>query len=787
MTMAMDADVRLLIGVARGGADGDSEALIRKELAEIMKNIKATVTVDTKTFGEQLRKELDAISNSGKFYVNLSKIKIGAGAITDFRKQLSAVINTINLDKGTSVTLTAENIGEVKSKLKDAGDAADEAARKVAAFKVQMEALGHQKTVVQRSLNGLVDSGVSESESQRVASLVEQYRLWAMSVETVRASKEATSDEYRLSLEAEGAAILENINRIYAERQAAEEAAAAEAAAARSAEAANKEKMATINEVISAYKKVSTYIDKNPRIDGTELEQLKLMREQLLGVWNDSKNAADGMTSMSKTDLRKLLSDFAALDTSITESGKKGNTLVGIISSAYKKFGGWMLVTRSLMVMVNNFKQMVTNVRALDAAMTELKKVTDETRATYTRFFNEAAVRAKSLGATLTDTITATADFARLGYSISEAAELADAALVYKNVGDGINDISEASESVISTMKAFGIEAANVMTIVDRFNEVGNRFAISSKGVGDALVRSASALAAAGNSLDESISLGTASNYIRANKNGYLLANNVNVSGHIEANSGVIGGCEISNGTLQVTNANIISINASKITAGTMSANRISGGTIDATDVTIKNLNASNITSGTINGNVISVTNLNASNIKSGTLDCNNITVTHLRADSITVGKINASQINGLPASQITSGQFTTSRIPELNCSKITSGTFDPVRIPELSCSKITSGTFDPVRIPNLSANKITTGTLSANRISGGTLSGISISIGGRFQVKSDGSIYIYGRAGKYTGWHYGITDAIPYMNNTIDQWLMYFFQGICIGYGNNK
>lgn len=514
MTMAMDADVRLLIGVARGGADGDSEALIRKELAEIMKNIKATVTVDTKTFGEQLRKELDAISNSGKFYVNLSKIKIGAGAITDFRKQLSAVINTINLDKGTSVTLTAENIGEVKSKLKDAGDAADEAARKVAAFKVQMEALGHQKTVVQRSLNGLVDSGVSESESQRVASLVEQYRLWAMSVETVRASKEATSDEYRLSLEAEGAAILENINRIYAERQAAEEAAAAEAAAARSAEAANKEKMVTINEVISAYKKVSTYIDKNPRIDGTELEQLKLMREQLLGVWNDSKNAADGMTSMSKTDLRKLLSDFAALDTSITESGKKGNTLVGIISSAYKKFGGWMLVTRSLMVMVNNFKQMVTNVRALDAAMTELKKVTDETRATYTRFFNEAAVRAKSLGATLTDTITATADFARLGYSISEAAELADAALVYKNVGDGINDISEASESVISTMKAFGIEAANVMTIVDRFNEVGNRFAISSKGVGDALVRSASALAAAGNSLDESIALVTAANNV---------------------------------------------------------------------------------------------------------------------------------------------------------------------------------------------------------------------------------------------------------------------------------
>lgn len=514
MTMAMDADVRLLIGVARGGADGDSEALIRKELAEIMKNIKATVTVDTKTFGEQLRKELDAISNSGKFYVNLSKIKIGAGAITDFRRQLSAVINTINLDKGTSITLTAEDIGEVKSTLKDAGNAADEAARKVALFKVQMEELGHQRAVVQRGLNGLVDSGVTESERQRVASLVEQYRLWAVSVETVRASKEATSDEYRLSLESEGAAILENINRIYAERQAAAEAAAAEAAAAKSAEAANKGKMATLNEVISAYKKINSYINKNPRIGGTDLERLTLMREELLGVWKASENTANGMAKISKADLRKILSEFAALDDSITASGKKGNTLVGIISSAYKKFGGWMLVTRSLMTMVYAFRQMVTNVRELDAAMTELKKVTDETRETYAQFFNEAAARAKSLGATLTDTIKATADFARLGYSISEAAELADAALVYKNVGDGINDISEASESVISTMKAFGVEAANVMTIVDKFNEVGNRFAISSKGVGDALMRSASALAAAGNSLDESIALVTAANNV---------------------------------------------------------------------------------------------------------------------------------------------------------------------------------------------------------------------------------------------------------------------------------
>lgn len=295
----------------------------------------------------------------------------------------------------------------------------------------------------------------------------------------------------------------------------------------------------------------------------------------------------------------------------------------------------------------------------------------------------------------------------------------------------------------------------------------------------------------------DGISLGNASSYIRASKSGYLYANNVSISGHITATSGEIGGCEIENGTLKVGNANITSLNASKITAGTMSADRISGGSIDASDVTITNLNASNITSGTINGNVINVTNLNASNIKSGTLNCNNITVTNLRADSITVGKISASQINGLPASQITSGQFATSRIPELACSKITSGTFDPVRIPNLSANKITSGTLDAnnVTVKNLSASSITTGTLSANRISGGTLSGCAIKIGSYFSITTTGVVTlgyiddfkVYGYCST-RGWarYTGISDSIPYMNNTVDQWLLHVVSGIVVGYGNN-
>lgn len=55
------------------------------------------------------------------------------------------------------------------------------------------------------------------------------------------------------------------------------------------------------------------------------------------------------------------------------------------------------------------------------------------------------------------------------------------------------------------------------MSIVDAFNEVGNNFAISSSGIGDALQRSAASLAAAGNTMEESIGLITAMNSIIQN------------------------------------------------------------------------------------------------------------------------------------------------------------------------------------------------------------------------------------------------------------------------------
>ena len=203
---------------------------------------------------------------------------------------------------------------------------------------------------------------------------------------------------------------------------------------------------------------------------------------------------------------------FIALTNQIRQAGGEAETLGQKIRRIFGEKLGYGIIASAAMMARRSLREMYQNVVQIDTAMTELKKVTNETDESYRKFLDGSAERAQKLGATISDVVTATADFARLGYNLEDASVLSDVATVYKNVGDGISDINQASESIISTMKAFGYSASNAMDIVDKFNTTGNKFAISSGGVGEALLNSASALSAAGNTLDESIALITAAN-----------------------------------------------------------------------------------------------------------------------------------------------------------------------------------------------------------------------------------------------------------------------------------
>lgn len=87
---------------------------------------------------------------------------------------------------------------------------------------------------------------------------------------------------------------------------------------------------------------------------------------------------------------------------------------------------------------------------------------------------------------------------------------MAKTSSIFSSISPGL-DIEQATDGLVSAMKAFGIEANDALDgIASKINAIGNSQAVSNVDIVEFLTRSSSAMKEANNSLEESIALGTA-------------------------------------------------------------------------------------------------------------------------------------------------------------------------------------------------------------------------------------------------------------------------------------
>ena len=300
----------------------------------------------------------------------------------------------------------------------------------------------------------------------------------------------------------------------------------------------NQEELILANrEYEAALKSVNTQLEINERAQRESVEAQKLIDDRAgfqakIDAWLTKNSAAAKQfgaqlrslqaqaENCDRVTLDHLEREFKQIDKEAEAAGKRMQSFGDRLKLQVQRYGAYFSVATLVMRGVQAARSMFEQVKLIDSAMTELKKVTDETDASYNKFLSSAASKAKELGTTIDGLVSSTADFARLGYGFEDAQELAEVANIYAVVGDEIEGIDEATKSLISTLAAFKNEASGIsdadfaMDIIDKFNEVANNFAISSGGIGEAMERSASSLRAANNTIDESIALVTAANTV---------------------------------------------------------------------------------------------------------------------------------------------------------------------------------------------------------------------------------------------------------------------------------
>lgn len=256
-------------------------------------------------------------------------------------------------------------------------------------------------------------------------------------------------------------------------------------------------KYASSLQVITFDNEMTSWLEKNSRASkdfGASIDALK----DKLRVLNQTGN-------LTEAELKDLKEEFKSIQQQAMAAGKVGQTFSSTFSKAFKSIANYVSVASVIGMAGRTFREMYTAVLDVDSAMVNLMKVTDETSSRYQRFLDNSSKSAKELGRSVSSLVEQSANWAKLGYTLDESEELAKLSSIYANVAEV--DDSTAVSDMVTAMKAFNIEAANAVNVIDPLNKLGNEFATSAADLGEGLAKSASAMSSAGTDMYKTLAM----------------------------------------------------------------------------------------------------------------------------------------------------------------------------------------------------------------------------------------------------------------------------------------
>lgn len=218
----------------------------------------------------------------------------------------------------------------------------------------------------------------------------------------------------------------------------------------------------------------------------------------------------DELESANPRNLKEITSEIINIENAEIKAGRAGRSFFDTLkNSGFHQLAAQMAGMFGFYDFINLGKEGLSVVRELNTALTEMRKVSDESLQSLKNYQNTTFDVADAVGTTAKQIQTSTADYMRLGESIDEAAESAKTANVLLNVSE-FDNIEDATKSLVAMGQAY--KDLDKMTIVDKLNEVGNNYAISTDELATALQKSAATLSLMGNTIDEAASLVTTAN-----------------------------------------------------------------------------------------------------------------------------------------------------------------------------------------------------------------------------------------------------------------------------------
>lgn len=255
------------------------------------------------------------------------------------------------------------------------------------------------------------------------------------------------------------------------------------------------------------------------------IKNMSLAQGDILGMKKSSSPDSNGLYSTTVTvknlngEIKKLSYTYGEAAGQIYTHTEHVKTELSGIPKIFghikKKIGDlgvyWTAMLFNPYDLVYRFRQVYEAIKQMDSAFVEMRKVSNESLSDLKKFQQESFSIAKNLGTTSVELQQSVADWLRLGESLQQAIESAKASTTLLKVSE-FTDINAATESLVSMSQAYS--DLDKMDIVDKINNIGNNFSISTNKLAEGMQTASAALKSQGNTFEESLALITAGNSI---------------------------------------------------------------------------------------------------------------------------------------------------------------------------------------------------------------------------------------------------------------------------------
>jgi len=166
---------------------------------------------------------------------------------------------------------------------------------------------------------------------------------------------------------------------------------------------------------------------------------------------------------------------------------------------------GWFISGSAFYGAINAAGQAYEAIKDVEMGMVELARITDDVTFNFNEMRTELLQLGIDYGRSWEEVQDIALRWAQAGYNVSDTLILTKDSLLALNTAE--LDVANATQSMIGIMAQWGLQAEDLLLVIDKINKTADDYSVSSQDLVDGLLRSSGAARIMGMSLEQTISL----------------------------------------------------------------------------------------------------------------------------------------------------------------------------------------------------------------------------------------------------------------------------------------